>query len=323
MRIGLNRFVTYMITVSMLSLILIVGAIACQPRPPIISQFSASPAEIKQGEPTTLKWTIQDAVSVTIDQGVGKVGATGTLELSPDKTIAYTLTAQNAGGTVTKSVVVSVTATPPPPVDTTPPVIESISASSETETGAFIAWTTNEPSSSEVDYGQTIQYGMTLSSDQLTGTHSFTLSGLQAGATYHYRVKSKDKAGNETTSADDTFATTEMSRYRLELQSLEWGRKSDDVSYEGLPTVYGKEYLYIKGTVRNISGGTVRGIISTMDCWSGKTMVKYAVFVYRSPALPGQVFSFDIQTPDDPKVDNVTVEFSDSMGKSIEVIKKY
>ncbi len=303
--------------------LLIAGTIACRPAPPTIVQFSATPTEIKQGEPTTLKWNIQNATTITIDQGVGKVAATGTLELSPNNTVAYTLTATNDGGTLSKSVVVSVTAVPPPPVDTTPPVIESMSASATTETEAVIAWTTNEPSSSELDYGQTTQYGMTVSSDQLTDTHSFSLSNLQPGSTYHYRVKSKDKAGNEATSADDTFATAEMSQYRLEMQSFDWGRGSGDISFEGLPTVHGTAYLYVKARMRNISGGTARGIICTMNCWSGKSLVKYAVFVYRSPALPGQVFDIEIQTPDDPKVDNVTIDFSDSMGKSIEIIKKY
>jgi beta-lactamase superfamily II metal-dependent hydrolase len=36
-----------------------------------------------------------------------------------------------------------------------------------------------------------------------------TLTGLTSGTTYHYRVKSKDAAGNEAISGDETFATSQ------------------------------------------------------------------------------------------------------------------
>ena len=38
-------------------------------------------------------------------------------------------------------------------------------------------------------------------------SHSQALSGLTANTLYHYRVKSKDAAGNLATSADFTFTT--------------------------------------------------------------------------------------------------------------------
>src|SRR5205085_5897089 len=37
--------------------------------------------------------------------------------------------------------------------------------------------------------------------------HTVALSGLVAGTTYHFRVKSRDAAGNLATSGDYTFAT--------------------------------------------------------------------------------------------------------------------
>jgi len=59
-----------------------------------------------------------------------------------------------------------------------------------------------------------------------------------------------------------------------------------------------------------------------MNCWSGNTNVKYEVYVHRSPVLPGQVFSFDMETADDPTIDNVTIDFADSLGKEMTVIKE-
>ena len=307
-----------------LALLLVYPSISCRPEPPAILLFSATPSEIIQGEPTTLKWAIKDATAVTIDQGIGEVAAAASIELSPGKTMAYTLTATNAGGTVSKSVVVTVSVPPPPPPDTTPPVIKNISALAETQTKAVITWATNEPGTSQVEYGKTTGYGLAATSDELTTTHSITLTGLEPDTTYHYRVKSQDKAGNEASSADDTFTTAApKSPYSLELQLLEWGRRTEGMDYGfGVSPTERKKYLFIKGTVRNNSRASLRAVICTMNCWSGKTLVKYEVYVHHSPVLPGQVFNFDIQTADDPTVDNVTIEFADSLGKEIEVIKK-
>jgi len=308
-----------------LALLLLCSTIACRPEPPAIVIFGATPSEINPGQSTNLKWGIRGATSVTIDQGIGEVSASGSVEVSPSKTIAYTLTATNAGGTVSKSVVIYVNPPPASPGDTAPPVIKNVSTSSETDTSAVITWTTNEPSSSHVDYGTTIEYGLTATSDELTAAHSITLSGLEPNTAYHYRVKSKDKAGNEASSTDNTlFTVQEKSPYSVELLSLEWGRRSEDISFgsAGMFSIEGEKYLFIKGTLRNASNAILRAVICTMNCWKDDTLVKYEVYVYHGPALPGYVFNFDIQTPDDLTVNKVTVDFADSQGREIEVIEK-
>jgi hypothetical protein len=315
-----TKFGWYIVLLACLMFLSVYSFISCRTAPPAIILFNATPSEIISGQSTTLEWDIKDAASVTID-GVGEVSATGSAELSPAKTIAYTLTATNASGTVSKSVVVYVNPPPPPPVDTTPPTIKNVLASSETETGVVITWTTNEPGSSQVDYGKTTEYGLTATSDELATAHSLTLSGLEPNTEYHYRVKSKDEAGNEASSADYSFATAvPKSEYTLELESLEWGRRTE-VSNSPIP-VEGIKYLFVKGSLRNTSRGSLKGVICTMNCWSGNTLVKYEIYVHRSPTLPGQVFSFDIQTDDDSTVDNVTVDFADSLGREIVVAQK-
>jgi len=307
-----------------LALLLFCSTVACRPEPPEIVIFGATPSEINPGQSTNLKWGIRDATSVTIDQGIGEVSASGSVEVSPSKTIAYTLTATNAGGTVSKSVVVYVNPPPAPPADTAPPVIKKVSASSESDTSAVISWTTNEPSSSHVDYGTTVEYGLTATSDELTDAHSINLSGLEPDTAYHYRVKSKDDAGNEASSADNTFFTAqEKSPYSVELLSLEWGRRSADLSFgSGIWPIEGEKYLFVKGTLRNTSNAILRTVICSMNCWKDDTLVKYEVYVHHGPALPGYVFDFDIQTSDDPTVNNVTVDFADSQGRDIEVTEK-
>ncbi|MBO0722686.1 MAG: fibronectin type III domain-containing protein, partial [Blastocatellia bacterium] len=92
--------------------------------------------------------------------------------------------------------------------DTTPPVISGVSAGSITTTGATISWTTNENSDSQVEYGTSTNYGQTTTlSTALVTAHSQGLSGLNPATGYHYRVKSKDEAGNLAVSGDFSFTT--------------------------------------------------------------------------------------------------------------------
>ena len=93
--------------------------------------------------------------------------------------------------------------------DTTPPVISTVASSSITANSATITWTTNEASNSQVEYGLTTSYGNSTTLDVTKVTsHSVSLSGLTAGTTYHYRVKSTDAAGNSAVSSDYWFTAT-------------------------------------------------------------------------------------------------------------------
>jgi len=75
---------------------------------PIINSFSADPTTITVEESSTLSWSVTDATSVTIDNGIGSVALTGTTAVNPTTTTTYTLTATNAAGSVTGSVTVTV-----------------------------------------------------------------------------------------------------------------------------------------------------------------------------------------------------------------------
>lgn len=96
----------------------------------------------------------------------------------------------------------------PPPTDTVPPVLSAITSSSVTQSSALIAWTTNEPADSQVEYGETTAYGQTtVVASALVTSHSAALSGLNPDTLYHYRVRSRDAAGNLAVSSDFTFRT--------------------------------------------------------------------------------------------------------------------
>jgi hypothetical protein len=62
-----------------------------------------------------------------------------------------------------------------------------------------------------VEYGLTTSYGSTTTlKEDLVTSHSVSLSDLDAGTTYHYRVKSKDASENAATSGDYTFTTESL-----------------------------------------------------------------------------------------------------------------
>ena len=64
-----------------------------------ISSFTVSPGNFNEGDTVTLSWEVADAESVTIDQGVGSVASTGSVQIVPIDTTTWTLSASN-GSTV-------------------------------------------------------------------------------------------------------------------------------------------------------------------------------------------------------------------------------
>ncbi len=96
-------------------------------------------------------------------------------------------------------------------LDLTPPVISDVTAVDITDMGAAIAWTTDEPSDSQVAYGPTDAYGEITPLDaDLVTDHSVNLSGLADNTTYHYMVVSLDAWDNWAFSDDYTFTTLEL-----------------------------------------------------------------------------------------------------------------
>ena len=88
------------------------------------------------------------------------------------------------------------------------PTISAVRAGAITTAGATITWTTDQASDSEVEYGPTTSYGATTQRDTtLVTSHSSNLAGLAANTVYHYRVKSRNAAGDLAVSPDFTFQT--------------------------------------------------------------------------------------------------------------------
>jgi hypothetical protein len=92
--------------------------------------------------------------------------------------------------------------------DVTKPTISGVTVGSVKATTAVVSWTTNEAATSYVDFGLTDVYDKTLGEGSYLTAHSVTLLGMTTNTLYHFRIRSKDAAGNEAVSTDTTLTTT-------------------------------------------------------------------------------------------------------------------
>jgi hypothetical protein len=121
---------------------------------PVINYFTASPSSISLGGSATLSWNVSNATSVTIDNGVGSVGSSGSTSVLPTATTVFTLTASNAAGSATATALVSVSGAPSPPAGlpvidyftATPPIISSGGSTT-------LSWSVSNATSVAIDNG--------------------------------------------------------------------------------------------------------------------------------------------------------------------------
>ncbi|MGB5105839.1 MAG: hypothetical protein WBP29_15255 [Candidatus Zixiibacteriota bacterium] len=147
-----------------------------------------------------------DFTSTAIDQQTAN-SAYSASGLTAASTFYWRARAQNGCGWGSWSASRSLMTSAP---DVTAPTFSAVTASNIGDNSALIIWLTNESSSTQINYGTTTSYGSTSTlNSTLVTSHSQTLLGLSPTTTYHYRVRSRDAAGNEAVSGDYTFTTTE------------------------------------------------------------------------------------------------------------------
>jgi outer membrane protein OmpA-like peptidoglycan-associated protein len=96
--------------------------------PPQILLFTATPNSVQQGQASTLGWQVINADTVTITQ-LGSVPLTGSIQVSPQQTTTYQITATKGALSVTTSATVTITLPPPPP--TPSPTVQILSYSKQ------------------------------------------------------------------------------------------------------------------------------------------------------------------------------------------------
>jgi hypothetical protein len=121
---------------------------------PVINSFTASPSDISLGSSTTLSWNVSNTTSVTIDNGVGAVGSSGSTIVLPSASTTFTLVASNAAGNDTATALVIVSSAPPPPASL--PVINYFTAGPPVISGGgstTLSWNVSDASSVTIDNG--------------------------------------------------------------------------------------------------------------------------------------------------------------------------
>ncbi|MEZ4515544.1 MAG: Ig-like domain-containing protein [Chloroflexota bacterium] len=118
--------------------------------------------------------------------------------------INVTLDACDLAGNCMDTVSYSFTTQDP---DTTPPTISNVVVVTRPN-GADISWTTDEPATSQIDYGETNQHELgSVDDDALKTEHALEINGLQPDNLYHFQIFSTDNKGNTGKTKDDTFLT--------------------------------------------------------------------------------------------------------------------
>lgn len=99
----------------------------------------------------------------------------------------------------------------PAPATPQPLAISNVQAINISKTSSTIAWATNNPATSQVNYSQnsSLQKNQTtaVSVATLITSHSLTLSSLNAGTTYYYYILSTDSNGSTASSTILSFST--------------------------------------------------------------------------------------------------------------------
>lgn len=175
--------------------------------PPELSSVTASPTD----DTATVSWTTNEPATSQVFYGLDTSYAERTPisasfvtshlvqmpTLQASTTYHYVVVSSDAFGAVATSS--DQTFTTVVGSDVLPPVITWT---------PVLAWTTNEPADTQVEYGITTAYGSsTLLDTALVTSHLVYLADLLPGTTYHYRLVSRDGAGNVMMSSDSILVT--------------------------------------------------------------------------------------------------------------------
>jgi peptidoglycan-associated lipoprotein len=88
------------------------------PEKPTVNFFRVEPGTLTAGQTGVLRWSVANATTLAINNGVGTVKPEGTYEVRPGSTTTYRLEARNASGTA--QAIVTVPVTRPAPTEVVP-----------------------------------------------------------------------------------------------------------------------------------------------------------------------------------------------------------
>ena len=135
--------------------------------------LTAMPDAIPEGGTTTLSWSSSNAISATIDNGIGSVALSGTMQIRPSANTIYTITVTGDGG-LTSSASALVTVHSKPVVNFTANPVEIFQGESST-----LSWSCTNADSVSIDngIGSVGQVGTLTVSPANTITYTLTATG--------------------------------------------------------------------------------------------------------------------------------------------------
>lgn len=201
--------------------------------PPVIMSFKVNPAAVSAGQPTNLSWEVNKATSVSIDQGIGTVSASGTRAISPAANTTYTITATNSAGSVTATTSVSIN------VPLVPVIISFTATPSSIGSGqsSDLQWSVTGATSISIDQG----IGIVSSSwtQQVLPTKTTTYTLVATNPAGSVTATATVTVGTATPPAITSFTATPSSVAAGSPATLQWnvnGATSVSIS-QGIGTV--------------------------------------------------------------------------------------
>ncbi|MEK6777694.1 MAG: PKD domain-containing protein [bacterium] len=168
-----------------------------------ISITSPADGSVFNSSPAAVTGTVTDNASVTVN-GIPAVLSNGTftalIDLAEGTNTITASASDTYGQTASDSITVTLSISQAP-------IISNITVTGITADSAVITWTTDQPADSLVDYGETVSYGTQAADSNLVTAHAITLSSLNPGTAYHFRVTSKNAEGLSSSSGNSTFTT--------------------------------------------------------------------------------------------------------------------
>ena len=185
--------------------------------PPVISGINSSNIA---SDGASVIWSTNEGATSQVDYGpTSGYGLSTTLDstlktshqvnlsgLTSSTTYHFRIRTMDALGNLSVSNNQTFTTLPLP--DQSPPVLSNINTAFLSHSAILINWVTDESATSQIEYGETTRYENTTPLNAtLVLNHSLSLTGLTPDATYHFRVRSLDAAGNLSVSVDQIFQT--------------------------------------------------------------------------------------------------------------------
>ncbi len=249
-----------------------------------------------------VSWQTDEPTRGDVNYGSGTVSETGYVTnhsviingLAPDTTYDVNVVSADAAGNiapVSDQVSFPTLAnqdTAPPEFNYTP-VATSIGNHS-----AVIEWQTDEPTTGNVYFGQTDQYGQVVSDSSLSLKHRVTLTGLTAAIPYFYAVDATDVHGNGPTPSAAPLAFQTLENPETTPPSITEGPMIYDLSDTGVlvwwktnePATSGVSYHYV-----NNDGNKVYGLVK-----DNALVLEH--LVYLAGLKPSTEYAFTASTTD-------------------------